>query len=121
MAPRRRTGPTELVRALVFGRDGGRCVHCGTSRDLTIHHRVNRGMGGAREEWINQAHNLLLMCTRCNGWMEDNPREAYAQGWKVRRPQLPGEVPVAYPDGRLYLLAPDGVRTLAGPLAGAAR
>jgi 5-methylcytosine-specific restriction protein A len=121
VASRRRTGPTDTVRALVHARDGGRCARCNTPRNLTIHHRVNRGMGGAREEWINQAHNLLLVCTTCNGWFEDNPREAYAQGWKVRRPQLPAEVPVTYPGGRTYLLTPDGVRTAARPRAEVAR
>ncbi|MFD7753277.1 HNH endonuclease [Streptomyces sp. NPDC059757] len=49
-----------MVKAIVHDRDGGVCVRCGSDRDLTIHHRVNRGMGGAREPWINQAHNLLL-------------------------------------------------------------
>lgn len=107
---RRRTGPTDAVRALVYDRDGGACVRCGSSVNLTIHHRVNRGMGGAREPWINQAHNLLLVCTVCNSWFEDNPRESYQTGWKVRRPQLPGEVEVRYPDGSMYLLTPDGVR-----------
>ncbi|MFJ4988809.1 HNH endonuclease signature motif containing protein [Streptomyces sp. NPDC088732] len=107
---RRRTGPTPVVRALVYDRDGGACVRCASRQDLTIHHRVNRGMGGAREPWINQAHNLLLTCTVCNGWFEDNPRESYEAGWKVRRPQLPAEVEVLYPDGRLYVLSPDGVR-----------
>jgi hypothetical protein len=105
---RRRTGPTERVRALVYARDKGVCVRCTKSRDLTIHHRVNRGMGGAREPWINQAHNLLTVCTTCNGWFEDNPRASYESGWKVRRPQLPGEVPVLYPDLAAYLLTPDG-------------
>ncbi|MEU9355060.1 HNH endonuclease signature motif containing protein [Streptomyces griseoloalbus] len=110
MKARRRTGPTDVVKAIVYDRDGGACVRCGARDDLTIHHRVNRGMGGAREEWINQAHNLLLVCRVCNGWFEDNPRESYEHGWKVRRPQLPGEVEVRYPDGRLYVLTPDGVR-----------
>ncbi|MCD9904566.1 HNH endonuclease [Streptomyces sp. MT29] len=108
---RRRTGPTEVVRAIVHNRDGGACVRCGTGSNLTIHHRVNRGMGGAREPWINQAHNLLLVCSVCNGWFEDHPRESYEAGWKVRRPQLPSAVEVRYPDGRLYVLTPDGVRS----------
>ncbi|MEE1764350.1 HNH endonuclease [Streptomyces sp. SP18BB07] len=108
---RRRTGPTAVVKALVFDRDGGACVRCGALEALTVHHRVNRGMGGAREPWINQAHNLLTACTVCNGWFEDNPRESYEKGWKVRRPQLPGEVEVHYADGRRYILAPDGVRS----------
>ncbi|MFD4795046.1 HNH endonuclease [Streptomyces anulatus] len=109
---RRRTGPTDVVRAIVHDRDGGACVRCGTGEDLTIHHRVNRGMGGAREAWINQAHNLLLVCTRCNGWFEDNPRESYAAGWKVRRPQIPSEVEVLYSDGSHYVLTADGVRSV---------
>ncbi|MFJ7004211.1 HNH endonuclease [Streptomyces albidoflavus] len=109
----RRTGPSAAVKNLVYERDGGRCVRCGTTEELTIHHRVNRGMGGAREPWINQAHNLLLACTICNSWFEDNPRDAYAAGWKVRRPHLPGEVRVRYPDGREYTLCPDGVRVAA--------
>ncbi|WJV44544.1 HNH endonuclease [Streptomyces flavofungini] len=109
---RRRTGPTDPVRDLVYQRDGGRCVRCGSLHRLTIHHRVNRGMGGAREPWINQAHNLLLACEPCNGWFEDNPRESYEAGWKVRRPQLPNEVAVRYPGGGCYRLTPDGARTV---------
>jgi 5-methylcytosine-specific restriction endonuclease McrA len=50
---RRRTGPTDVVKAIVYDRDGGPCVRCGRRDELTTHHRVNRGMGGAREEWIN--------------------------------------------------------------------
>ncbi|MFG2408811.1 HNH endonuclease signature motif containing protein [Streptomyces brevispora] len=110
---RRRTGPTDVVRTIVFDRDGGVCVRCASLQNLTIHHRVNRGMGGAREPWINQAHNLLLVCTVCNSWFEDHPRESYEAGWKVRRPQLPGEVEVRYPNGSLYVLTPDGVRRAA--------
>ncbi|MGW0631978.1 HNH endonuclease [Streptomyces sp. NPDC002758] len=62
------------MRAIVYARDGGTCVRCGGHQDLTIHHRVNRDMGGDREEWINQAHNLLLVCTVCNSWFGANPR-----------------------------------------------
>ena len=111
MKARRRTGPTDVVKAIVYDRDGGACVRCGGRQDLTIHHRVNRGMGGAREEWINQAHNLLLVCTTCNGWFEDHPRESYEAGWKVRRPQLPSEILVMYADSLEYRLTPDGVRS----------
>ncbi|MEU7228863.1 HNH endonuclease [Streptomyces chrestomyceticus] len=111
MATRRRTGPTDAVRQLVHLRDGGRCVRCDSPHSLTIHHRVNRGMGGAREEWINQPQNLLLVCTTCNSWFEDHPRESYSHGWKVRRPMLPREMTVRYPNGAHYALNPDGSRT----------
>lgn len=115
---RRRTGPTDEVKGLVYQRDGGRCVRCSSLHRLTIHHRVNRGMGGAREPWINQAPNLLLACEPCNGWFEDSPTSSYEAGWKVRRPQLPDEVEVQYADGQVYRLASDGVRA---SVVGAAR
>jgi hypothetical protein len=100
------------VRQTVHTRDGGRCVRCDSPQSLTIHHRVNRGMGSSREEWINQPQNLLLVCTTCNGWFEDHPRESYSHGWKVRRPMFPGEMPVTYPGGREYCLHPDGTRSM---------
>lgn len=109
---RRRTGPTDVVKDLVFHRDDGRCVRCGSRDRLTVHHRVNRGMGGAREPWVNEAHNLLLACELCNGWFEDHPVPSYEAGWKVRRPQPPDKVVVRYADGRGYRLAADGARTL---------
>ncbi|KIF03613.1 hypothetical protein PL81_23225 [Streptomyces sp. RSD-27] len=100
---------------VVHQRDGGRCVRCDSLRDLTIHHRVNRGMGSSREEWINQPQNLLLVCTTCNGFFEDHPRESYAAGWKVRRPMLPGEMTVLYPGGSEYVLYADGTRARVVP------
>ncbi|WP_330335640.1 hypothetical protein [Streptomyces sp. NBC_00536] len=100
---------------VVHQRDGGRCVRCDSLRDLTIHHRVNRGMGSSREEWINQPQNLLLVCTTCNSWFEDHPRESYSSGWKVRRPMLPGEMTVLYPGGSEYVLYADGTRARVVP------
>ncbi|WP_159393831.1 hypothetical protein [Streptomyces sp. NRRL F-5755] len=52
------------------------------------------------------------MGTPCNGWFEDHPRESYAAGWKVHRPQLPDEVAVRCPDDRLYRLTSDGARVM---------
>ncbi|MFD4172481.1 hypothetical protein [Streptomyces anulatus] len=86
-------------------------MRCATALDLTTHRRANRGMGPAREEWINQAHNLLLVCTICNDWFEGQPRRACEAGWKVRRPVLPSEVPVWHADGRDYRLTPSVVRS----------
>ncbi|MFJ9854878.1 HNH endonuclease [Streptomyces sp. NPDC101150] len=111
---RRPTGPTDAVRDLVYQRDGGRCARCDSVRRPSIHHSINRGMGCAREPWINQADNLLLVCTLCNGWFGDYPKPSYEAGWKVRRPQLPDEVEVRYADGRAYKLTPDDLRTAVG-------
>ncbi|GGW94873.1 hypothetical protein [Streptomyces noursei] len=59
-----------------------------------------------------------MACEPCNGWFEDNPREAYQAGWKVRRPQFPDAVEVRYADGQVYRLTSDGVRAA---IVGAAR
>lgn len=61
--------------------------------------------------WITPSAHLLTACTTCNGWFEDNPRESYERGWKVRRPQLPTEVLVMYSDGREFRLTSDWVRS----------
>ncbi|MFE9138046.1 hypothetical protein [Streptomyces sp. NPDC007355] len=108
MKARRRTGPTDTVKALVHNRDGGTHVRCGTRDHLTIHHRVNRSTGGAREGVDQPGAQPAARLHGCNGWFEDNPQESYEAGWKVRRPQLPSEVSVRYPNGWEYSLTPDG-------------
>jgi len=112
----RQTGPIPAVRALVYGRDGHRCVRCGTSECLTIQHRQNRAMGGSRDPKINQPPNLLTACQDCNMHFEAQPAEAYAHGWKVRRPQDPADVPVRYPGGELRSLELDGTYQSLGVL-----
>ncbi|MFJ5121902.1 HNH endonuclease [Kitasatospora sp. NPDC088548] len=104
----RNTGPTTSMRALVYQRDGHRCVRCGTSQSLTIQHRTNRAMGGSTDPAINQAPNLLTACQQCNMHFEAQPAEAYANGWKVRRPANPAHIPVLYVGGELRSLEPDG-------------
>ncbi|MFB9576334.1 hypothetical protein [Streptomyces yanii] len=111
----RRTGPMDVFRQIVHDRDGGHCVRCNNAQNLTIHRRLNRGMGSFGKEWINQAHNLLLVCTVCNSWFEDHPRESYARGWEVRRPMLPGEMTVTYPGGAQHVLRLDGSRSRVRP------
>jgi hypothetical protein len=104
----RATGPTPKTRELVYVRDAHRCVRCGTGQCLTIQHRVNRAMGGSTAPYINQPANLLTACQDCNMWFEANPAEAYANGWKVRRPADPAQVPVLYADDVLRILTVDG-------------
>ncbi|MEU8540846.1 HNH endonuclease [Streptomyces sp. NPDC048717] len=99
------------MKDVVFQRDGGRCVRCARAYGLTFHHRVNRGMGGAREDWVNGPANLLLACGLCNGWFEDHPAPSYEAGWKVRRPQRPEDVEVLYSGGVVYRLTAGGERS----------
>ena len=57
---RRERIPPE-VRQLVFERDGGRCIDCGSDFDLQFDHVIPFSMGGA-----STAANLQLLCAPCN-------------------------------------------------------
>jgi hypothetical protein len=61
-APRSRRGPIpDDVKVLVWQRDGGKCVRCGSNRNLEFDHIIPVVMGGA-----NTARNLQLLCEGCN-------------------------------------------------------
>lgn len=76
--------PKEFDKILL--RDGGRCVHCGTTEGLVPHHRMNRGMGGSQA--LETPSNVLTMCSRFNAAMEaENSAQLWAiqNGWKLVR------------------------------------
>lgn len=56
----RRKIPAE-VRALIFGRDGFVCLHCGAIEDLTVDHILPWSLGGSDE-----LDNLQTLCRPCN-------------------------------------------------------
>lgn len=58
---RKRYGVNPAKRARVYERDGYRCVECGTTRRLTLDHRIPRSQGGTSDE-----ENLQTMCRDCN-------------------------------------------------------
>ena len=51
----------EPVRIEVWRRDGGRCVRCGSQRNLEFDHVIPVVMGGS-----NTARNVQLLCEACN-------------------------------------------------------
>ena len=49
------------IKVLVWQRDRGQCVRCGSNRNLEFDHIIPVSMGGA-----NTARNLQLLCEACN-------------------------------------------------------
>jgi len=104
-------------RQIIFVRDNESCVNCGTSNDLTIHHRINRGAGGSK--LFDGLAFLLLVCTSCNSLFEsdgDSLLEAKQRGYKLSRhtspPVNPTLIPVWYEkEGQYFLLDNNGNRT----------
>lgn len=66
-------------------RDGGKCLHCGTTEGLVPQHRRNRGAGGSMAR--NVPSNIIVLCSAFNGFMEADAvaaGRAVAYGWKVQ-------------------------------------
>ncbi|MGH1563075.1 HNH endonuclease [Mumia sp. DW29H23] len=83
------TAVPTAVRQDVYDRDAHRCVRCGKGGQLTIQHRIGRGMGGTRDPKVAAVSNLLALCgsgtTGCHGWVEHHPILADAHGWSAPR------------------------------------
>ena len=100
----------QKIRLQILGRDDYRCVACGKEKDLTIHHRVNRGAGGSK--MFDTHAYLLTMCSLCNNSFEASDtqaRKARTNGYKLSRnakpPIDPTTIPVFYFwESKWYLL-----------------
>ncbi len=51
----------DAVKIFVWRRDGGRCVKCGSQKDLEFDHIIPLNKGGS-----NTARNIQLLCEKCN-------------------------------------------------------
>jgi len=51
----------QVVKLFVWRRDGGRCVECGSQKELEYDHIIPLAMGGS-----NTDRNLQLLCAVCN-------------------------------------------------------
>jgi len=63
----RRERIPENVRILVWKRDGGRCVQCGSQENLEFDHIIPLARGGG-----STARNIQLLCEACNRRKSDN-------------------------------------------------
>jgi hypothetical protein len=108
---RKVTGFDRQTKARILDRDGHRCVVCQGTGTLTVHHRLNRGMGG--DPTVNTVRHGIAACWPCNSLMESDARVALVakvNGWKLRHGD-PITTPVLYPDGDWYVLDIYGQRT----------
>lgn len=99
-------------RRVILVRDE-RCLACGTRNNLTIQHRVGRGMGGlgTRAEPL-VCYDAIILCWDCNVAAEGPmQREAVMHGWKVPRHSILPTRLVPVFDRLIkqwYALGPDG-------------
>lgn len=96
------------AREVVYLRQRGRCLRCGTSPYSEVHHRMPRRIGGHGVE------NLVGLCMTCHHWVHANPREARYTGWIVSRHSSIADiatVPVDAWNGTCFLHA-DGSVTI---------
>jgi hypothetical protein len=80
--------PKEFQKLL--NRDGGHCLHCGTTEGLVPQHRKNRKMGGSRR--LEVPSNTIVLCSLMNGLIESDAvsaRWAMERGWKLRNNENP--------------------------------
>ncbi|MBI2893936.1 MAG: DEAD/DEAH box helicase family protein [Deltaproteobacteria bacterium] len=75
--------PDEDVKEQVKGRDGDRCLACGTTRKLQVDHVVPVSVGGP-----NEPENLQTLCGQCN-----RAKGKRRIGFRTRRTTLEKPVP----------------------------
>lgn len=95
----------DSVRKKILERDKGMCWHCGTTENIQIHHRINRGMGGSK--LLDRPSNLIAVCAEYNYAMESDfvtARRARDLGHKVSRHASPLHTPIQDFIGQWYLL-----------------
>ncbi len=79
-------------RARILVRDGGRCMLCGGTENLTAGHILSHADGldhGLDEDLIDSDDNLMCMCERCNSGLGRSSLPLYLAEALIarRRPQ----------------------------------
>jgi len=84
----------------MYERDNHMCLACGTSRDLTTQHRINRQAGGVHGDAAGVAERAsarITLCLGCNRALEADARFARTgrqNGWKLEHHEDPTKVAV---------------------------
>lgn len=95
------------TKSAVLKRDKS-CVMCGSTQNLDVHHRINRGAGGAAPAISFGMSNLITLCRKDHMWVTEHTVEAKDRGgWCLTRSDSPADCPVLYL-GDWKLLTNDG-------------
>src|SRR6478609_5506343 len=98
------------ARDLVRDRDGC-CVLCG-GPGVDAHHRLPRGLGGARWDPSRFAlSRLVWLCRECHRWVESRRTLAYGLCLLVRHGVAPCSAVPAFRHSQWVLLTDDGLVT----------
>ena len=72
------------LRERVLARDGRKCTKCGSTRQLTVHHKDGEGRGKSQPN--NDMSNLATLCRKCH--IDEHRDELYVSRRENRQPQL---------------------------------
>jgi hypothetical protein len=97
--------PTK-ARQVVRARDMDRCVRCGGTAYLEMHHRRRRGIGADP----HAPCNMLLLDLVCHKFVHAHPEEARAGGFIVSMyDDFPEDIPVVSFMGKIRLSCDGGI------------
>lgn len=103
------SGFSPATRWIIIQRAQESCERCcRATRQVEIHHRRPRGMGGSKDPLTNTAANGVLLCTDCHRFVESHREEGLTLGWLVPQGVDPRTVPVLYQGSQYLYLATDG-------------
>jgi 5-methylcytosine-specific restriction enzyme A len=89
----RNSAQWQKARAAAKQRDGDRCVHCGATEGLQVHHVVRLEDGGAAFE----LNNLVTLCVGCHGEQHRGERGSTGREAFTPRASHRGETPQPRP------------------------
>lgn len=68
----KRVTVAKQVYECTYNRDGGKCVLCGSKRQLQLHHILYRS---ERKNLINEPSNCVLLCFKCHELVHSNKKK----------------------------------------------